>query len=126
MQSRKQAALNDFDTFIEYYNMYSYLYDANMKELRLIVAEEIEKIENVTTVAEVADALDAGFDRVWKYFEYHQKAYTEYRRALEAFAALSDEDKSAAMAELNAISYRVATNSDKIIALIEKYCGEKA
>ena len=126
LQSRKQAALNDFDTFIEYYNMYSYLYDANMKELRLIVAEEIEKIENVTTVAEVADALDAGFDRVWKYFEYHQKAYTEYRRALEAFAALSDEDKSAAMAELNAISYRVATNSDKIIALIEKYCGEKA
>ncbi|MBO5363600.1 MAG: leucine-rich repeat domain-containing protein, partial [Clostridia bacterium] len=126
MQTRKNAALEEFDGFIEYYNMYSYLYDANMKELRLIVAEEAAKIEASTTVAEVADALDAAFDRVWKYYEYHQKAYTEYRRALAAFEALSEEDKAAAMAELNAISYRVATNSGKIAAIIEKYCGENA
>ena len=124
LHSRKAQALANFDEFIEYYNMYSYLYDANMKELRLIVAEETAKIEGATTVANVETALDEGFDRVWKYFEYHQKAYTEYRRAIAAFEGLSEEDKSAAMAELNAISYRVATNSDKIIALIEKYCGE--
>jgi len=123
LDSRRSAAVYELDAYIEYYNMYANLYDANAKELRRIVEEGMSNIEAAATVEELATAFDTAFDRVWKYYEYNQKAYTEYRNALVAFEALSETERKAAMTELNAISYRVATNYTKITSLIEKYCG---
>lgn len=111
------------DKFIGKYNMYSYLFDDEMLVLRAIEAEVRAEINAATSVDKVIEAYERGTSRMWKYYEYNQKAYTEYRRAIEAFDSLSADVRAEAMKELNTISYRVAENWRLIRSLIEKYTG---
>lgn len=115
--------LNLLNRFISKYNMYSYLYDDEILVLRGIEEEVRAQINAATTIDELVEAYERGTARMWKYYEYNQKAYTEYRKAVAAFESLSADLRAEAMRELSTLSYRVAENWRAIRALIEKYTG---
>ena len=123
LDSVKDKLLTLLDSYIDNYTMYTYLFDEQKIMLRNIVADVKAQIKNAESVEAAQEALDRGFERVWNFYEYYQKAHTEYRRAEELFANLSAEVREQAMKELKQISWRAAENWLAIRALIEKYCG---
>jgi hypothetical protein len=101
--------------------MYYNLYDEQAGILRNMVAYAEELIQNAQSTQQAYQIFDEQFADIWKFYEYNQKAYTQYRNALAIFEGLSDEVKEQAMTELSYISYRVAANYKAIEELIAKY-----
>lgn len=123
LSSQKSKMLTLLDSYVDNYTMYTYLFDEQKITLRGIVADVAAKIENAESVEEAQEALDRGFERIWNFYEYYQKAHVEYRRAEELFAQLSAEVREQALRELKQISWRAAENWLAIRELIEQYCG---